>query len=75
MESRHGEQAEAETVRPPSAAVGVGVGGDGSGVGGAAVAVEGFQIGERLHHEQLRPAGHLQHAEVSKLTEMSPSGS
>ena len=73
MESRHGEQAEAETVRPPSAAVGVG--GDGSGVGGAAVAVEGVQIGERLHHEQLRPAGHLQHAEVSKLTEMSPSGS
>ena len=44
---------------------------DDSGVGGAAVAVEGVQIGERLHHEQLRPAGHLQHAEVSKLTEMS----
>ena len=47
---------------------------DDSGVGGAAVAVEGVQIGERLHHEQLRPAGHLQHAEVSKLTEMPLEG-
>ena len=64
----HGEQAEAKTLRSSPA---VGLGGDGdSGVGGAAVAFEGFQIGECLHHEQLRPAGHLKHAEVRKLTDI-----
>ena len=67
----HGEQAEAETLRS-SPAVGVSGDGDNSGVGGAAVAFEGVQIGERLHHEQLRPAGHLQHAEVRKLTDILP---
>ena len=68
---RHGRLAEAVGARPPppppvAAAGGRGGCGAGNGGGGgaAAVGVAGVAVGERLHHEQLRPTRHLQHAAV-----------